>query len=260
MIKIGVIGRGVVGGAVYDALKFLGHEVSFYDPKYEGSSIKDVLNTDCVFVCVPTDSLADGSCDISIVEKTVRELNTREYAGLVAIKSTVTPGTCEKLATDCSPWLRICSVPEFLRAKSALSDFMYNHDLLVIGSHRKADFELIKKIHGNLPAHVSCVSPTEAEVIKYFNNVNHSVQIMFATIFYDVCNKLGADYESVYEAITQRDCFTPAYLKCNENIKGFGGHCLPKDTKAWAHLMKQVGLEYKMIESVLSDNEKVNNG
>ena len=258
MVRVGVIGKGVVGGAVYDALKFLGHKVSFYDPKYPDSIIKNILGTECVFISVPTDSLEDGSCDTSIVERTVKELNDHCYQGLIAIKSTVTPGTSDKLSAQ-FPDLKICSVPEFLRAKSALSDFMYNHDLLVIGSHRNEDFELVKKIHGKLPAHVSCVTPTEAEVIKYFNNVNHSVQIIFATIFYDVCKKLGANYDSVYKAITQRDCFNPAYLMCNENIKGFGGHCLPKDTAAWANFMQDLGLDYTTIESVLADNERIKN-
>lgn len=259
MIKIGVIGKGVVGTAVYEGLKHLGNKMSFFDVKVDGSKIEDVLDTDCVFVCVPTDQLPNGDCDTSIVERVVIELNNLNYAGLVAIKSTVIPGTSEKLSAA-YPNLKICSVPEFLRAKSALADFMYNHDLLVIGSHRQEDFDLIKKIHGRLPRQVSCIKPTEAEVVKYFNNVNHSVQITFANIFYEVCKKLNADYDNVYTTIIKRDCFNPAYLMCNENLRGFGGHCLPKDTSAWSHLMRTLDLNYSTIDSVLADNEKIKNG
>lgn len=258
MIKVGVIGKGVVGTAVYDGLNHLGHKMSFFDVKYEGSTINDVLDTDCVFVCVPTDQLPSGECDTSIVEKVARELNDHGYAGLVAIKSTVTPGTSEKLSKT-YPNLKVCSVPEFLRAKSALADFMYNHDLLVIGSHRQEDYDLVKKIHGRLPRQVSCISPTEAEIVKYFNNVNHSVQIIFANIFYEVCKKLDSNYDNVYTTIIKRDCFNPAYLMCNENLRGFGGHCLPKDTSAWAKLMQNLNLDYTTIQSVLSDNKKITN-
>jgi UDPglucose 6-dehydrogenase len=253
-MKIGLIGRGTVGKAVYEGLQHLGHQMSFFDPAYDGSTLADILDTECVFICVPTNQADNGDCDTSIVEKVVDELDQAGYKGLVSVKSTVVPGTSDRLAAE-HPSLRICSVPEFLRAKTALADFMYNHDLLIIGSHRDEDFELIKEIHGNLPKAVSCVKPTEAEVVKYFNNVNHSVQIIFANIAYDVCKSLGVDYNNVYNAIIKRECFNPAYLMCNDNLRGFGGHCLPKDTSAWSNLVKKLGLNYTMIDAVQEDNK-----
>lgn len=258
-MNIGIIGKGVVGTAVYDGLKHLGHSMSFFDSKYKDSKIEDVLNTDCVFVSVPTNQKDNGDCDVSIVQSVVKDLNDKNYKGIVAIKSTVVPGTTENLSYK-YPSLKLCSVPEFLRAKTALADFMHNHDLLVIGSTRKEDFELMIKIHGNLPKNIACVKPTEAELIKYFNNVNHSMQIIFANIFYDICKKMNVDYDQVYNSITKRDCFNPAYLMCNENLRGFGGHCLPKDTNALANFIDTLGLNYSTIRSVLSDNEKINNG
>lgn len=255
-MKIGLIGRGTVGKAVYEGLEYLGHQMSFVDPAYPETKLEDVLDTECVFICVPTNQSPNGDCDTSIVENVISELSRVSYRGLVGIKSTVIPGTSERLSSS-FPNLRICSVPEFLRAKSALADFMYNHDLLVIGSNREEDFEIVKKIHGHLPKNVTCVKPTEAEVIKYFNNVNHSVQIIFANIAYEVCKKLGVHYDAVYHAISKRECFNPAYLMCNENLRGFGGHCLPKDTSAWRNLVKDLGLPYEMIDAIIKDNEKI---
>lgn len=255
-MKIGIIGKGTVGKAVYEGLNHLGHQMSFFDPAYEGSTLQDVLDTDCVFISVPTNQTANGDCDTSIVENVISELSRSSYRGLVGIKSTCIPGTAERVSAS-YPYLRICSVPEFLRAKTALADFMYNHDLLVIGSNREEDFEMIKQIHGHLPKNVACVKPTEAEVIKYFNNVNHSVQIIFANIAYEVCKKLGVHYDAVYHAISKRECFNPAYLMCNDNLRGFGGHCLPKDTSAWANLIKNLGLDYTMISAIITDNEKI---
>jgi UDPglucose 6-dehydrogenase len=254
-MKIGIIGKGTVGKAVYEGLEYLGHNMCFYDPAYEGSQLSDVLDTECVFLSVPTNQAANGDCDTSIVERVVEELNQHQYAGLVAIKSTVVPGTSKRLSTQ-YPNLRICSVPEFLRAKTALADFVYNHDLLIIGSDRVEDFELIKKIHGKFPKNVACVSPTEAEVVKYFNNVHHAMSVTFANITYDVCKKLGADYKNVYDAITQRESINPHYLMSNENMRGYGGHCLPKDTSAWNNLIKNLDLPYTLIQSVIDDNQK----
>ena len=256
-MREGLLGKVTVGKAVYEGLERLGHKMSFFDPAHEGSKLSDVLDTNCIFICVPTNMATNGDCDTSIVESVISELDQAGYKGLVSIKSTVVPGTTDRLSNQ-YPRLRICSTPEFLRAKTALGDFLYNHDLLVIGSNRNEDFEMITKIHGNLPKNVACVRPVEAEVIKYFNNVNHSVQIIFANIAYDVCKKLGADYDAVYNAIIKRECFNPAYLMCNDNLRGFGGHCLPKDTSAWNNLIKNLGLDYDMIQAVINDNKVIN--
>jgi UDPglucose 6-dehydrogenase len=258
-MKVGIIGRGTVGSAVYDGLEGQGHDVSFFDPKHEGSKLADVLDTECVFLSVPTDSTPEGDCDTSIIERVVGELNAAGYKGLVAIKSTVIPGTTDRMR-DTYPNLRMANVPEFLRARTALADFVYNHDVLVIGVYNDNDYELVKKIHGFVPREVVKVLPIEAEVIKYFNNVHHSVQITFANIIYEICQKIGADYNNVYNAIIKRDCINPHYLLVNQKFRAFGGHCLPKDTKAINRLLDKLGLDFDLIQATLDDNEKVKNG
>ena len=254
-MKIGLLGRGTVGKAVYEGLEYLGHKMSFFDPAYEGSKLEDVLDTDCVFICVPTDQASNGDCDTSIVDKVVKQLAESNYSGLVSIKSTVVPGTTKRLQ-EAYPNLRMSMVPEFLRAKSALADFVYNHDLLVVGCNTKEDADLIVEIHGSFPENIARVTPTEAEVIKYFNNVHHAMSVTFANITYEVCNKLDANYMNVYKAITKRDCINPAYLMANSNMRSYGGHCLPKDTSAWNNLIKKLGLDFGLIQSVINDNEK----
>jgi len=254
-MKIGIIGRGTVGQAVYDGLEFLGHAMSFFDPAYEGSQLDHVLDTEVVFVSVPTNQLPNGDCDTSIVEQVVAELNTANYQGLVAIKSTVVPGTCDRIGAA-YPNLRICSVPEFLRAKMALTDFTENHDLLIIGSTREQDYDIVKRAHGFYPRYVACVKPVEAEIVKYFNNVHHAMNITFANVTASVCDQLGANYMTVYNAITKRDCINPDYLLSNKNARAYGGHCLPKDTAAWNNLIKKLGLNFELIQSVINDNER----
>lgn len=91
-MKIGLLGRGTVGKAVYEGLEYLGHTMSFYDPAYSESKIEHVLDTEIVFICVPTNQAENGDCDTSIVESVVQELANLNYAGLVCIKSTVIPG------------------------------------------------------------------------------------------------------------------------------------------------------------------------
>lgn len=252
-MKLAVIGKGTVGSAVFNGLEQLGHCMSFYDPAVTGSLFEHVIDSEVAFICVPTNQTANGDCDVSVVESVIEQLHKHNYLGLIAIKSTVIPGTTDRLS-NLFPTLRICNVPEFLRARLALDDFI-NQDVLVIGSTRNEDYKLITEVHGSYARAVSCVNPVEAEIIKYFNNVNHSVQIIFANIMHDICAKFGADYQNVYKAISQRNCFNPSYLDCNEQLRGFGGHCLPKDTAALANLIETLDLKYSLIQAALTDNK-----
>ena len=68
-MKIGIIGRGTVGKAVYEGLQYLGHDMCFFDPAYEGSTLQDVLDAECVFLSVPTNQAPTGDCDTSIVDR-----------------------------------------------------------------------------------------------------------------------------------------------------------------------------------------------
>jgi UDPglucose 6-dehydrogenase len=254
-MNLGVIGKGTVGSAVYTGLEQLDHNMCFFDPAVATSRFEHVLDTECVFICVPTDQAPNGDCDVTIVETVVEQLNQHSYRGLVAIKSTVIPGTTDRLSQQYKN-LKICNVPEFLRARFALEDFI-DQDVLVIGSTRGEDYELITELHGSYPRQVSCIAPVEAEIIKYFNNVNHSVQIIFANIMFEICQKFNVDYQNVYGSIIQRDCFNPAYLDCNDTMRGFGGHCLPKDTSALANLIDQLDLDYSLIRSIIKDNQQL---
>lgn len=254
-MKIGLLGKGTVGQAVYEGLEYLGHTMSFYDPAYVESKLEDVMGTELVFVCVPTNQLDNGDCDTSIVESTVNDLDFLGYKGLICVKSTVVPGTTERLKKK-FPRQRIAAVPEFLRARTALADFIHNHDLLVVGTDDEAEFDLVRRAHGFYPRYAVQVSATEAEIVKYFNNVHHAMQVTFANITYEVCEKLGSNYMNVYNAITQRECINPNYLMANKNMRGYGGHCLPKDTAAWNNLIKNLGLDFELIQSVINDNRK----
>ena len=151
-MKIGVIGNGVVGSAVSNGLRKIGNEVLIHDLILD-TKINNLLNTEIIFICVPTPGNDDGSCNTKIVEGVVKELSDLNYNGIVAIKSTVEPGTTRLFSSKFSK-LNLCFVPEFLRERSAEIDFIENHDLCVIGTKDKSTFELIKKAHGNIPKNV----------------------------------------------------------------------------------------------------------
>lgn len=259
-MKIGVIGHmGIVGGAVRHGLERLGHQVTGYDPRAPATGMQDVMPTDLVFVCVPTPSRPDGSCDTEQVERTVHELVIRNYEGVITIKSTVTPGTTERIARDSVRMPRLAFCPEFLRERAAFVDFYDHHDLCVIGVRGERaddDFALIRDAHGALPKHVARMSVTEAELAKYFSNVFNALRIVFANEFYEVARALGADYATIKAAMVKRTTIPDVYLDCNDGFRGFGGMCLPKDTAALAHLVGQLGLDMKLFQTIVDENKK----
>ena len=238
-MKIGIVGVGMVGRSVHHGLSRIGHELSVFDINLPETSLSDVISTDLTFICVPTPSNPDGTCNASIVEKVVAELSDAGYQGLAVIKSTVEPGTTDKLHTRHQN-LRLALCPEFLREKAAYTDFVEQHDVCIVGAYNEEDFELVKQAHDPLPDNYAHVTPLEAEFCKYFLNVFNALRIVYANQFYDVAKAAGADYQKIKNAITTHRVIPPVYLDCNENFRGFGGACLPKDTNAFAKYARRI--------------------
>lgn len=251
---IGIIGQGVVGSACEYGFKKLDHTVIVHDLKLN-TKITDIIDTDVCYICVPTPSTEDGSCDVSIVEDVILQLHQNNYQGIVAIKSTVKPSTTQRLIDNYVD-LKLCFVPEFLRERCAVSDFIENHDLLAVGTHSFETFNIIKECHGKYPDKIVMLSPTEAELLKYYSNVFNALRIIFANEFYEICNSLNADYNKVKDAFILRRTTTDMYLDVNKNFRGYGGVCLPKDTAAIASLVKELNLDMSLFDVIEQENKK----
>lgn len=267
-MKLGIVGCGVVGGAVALGFERLGHSVIRHDLKLN-TRLSDVLDCDIVFICVPTPPGPDGQCDTSIVESIVKDLADLNFQGIVAIKSTVKPGTTSRLLAqyggktapgvlpkkDACPFYDICFVPEFLRERSAFYDFTEGHDVLAVGTHSIRTFNLVVEAHGKYPKQHIQMEPTEAELLKYYSNTYNALRVTWANAFFEVCRKMGADYSKVKDAFIKRGTATDMYLDCNDNLRGFAGTCLSKDPKALAALAAELGVEAQIFNTIISDNE-----
>tara|TARA_R100000231_G_scaffold135501_1_gene109997 strand:+ start:41 stop:838 length:798 start_codon:yes stop_codon:yes gene_type:complete len=253
-MKIGVIGRGFVGGAITNGFENQGHEVLVHDTKLN-TKIENVLESRLLYICVPTPSSEDGSCNTDIVESVLVELSELNYDGSVCIKSTIVPGTTQKFRQQFNN-LNISFVPEFLREKTAVEDFLYNNNVLVIGSDDDETISLVKESHGVLPTHTVTMTPTEAELTKYFSNTYKAMRVTFANAFYNLCQTMGSDYDKVRDAFLFHGVGDGHYLKVNKQYGGFGGTCLPKDSKALAKLVDDLGLPMEIFRVIVSDNDK----
>ncbi len=92
--KIGIIGsQGTVGSSLKKYFQKTKSQLFFYDIKGEGS-IEEVNKADYIFICVPTPTKPNGMCDVGLVDASVGLIKGEK---VVIIKSTVIPGTTDKL-------------------------------------------------------------------------------------------------------------------------------------------------------------------
>lgn len=251
---LGIVGLGAVGTANKEGFEHLGHQIISHDIKL-GTKIEIVKETEITFVCVPTPSKENGECDTSIIESVILELNEINYKGIIAIRSTTVPGFTQSMIEKYNK-LTICFVPEFLRERCATDDFINNHKLLAIGTHDIWVYRKLVAAHGNLPQYTEYLTPSEAEVLKYFNNVYASLRVTFANVMYEICEKLDCDYTTIKNSYIKTGKATDMYLDVNSSLRGYGGMCLPKDTKALAQLMKKLDINLNLIETIDKDNSK----
>lgn len=252
-MKIGVIGVGIVGKAILSGFKELGHDIKFHDIAMN-TKLEDVLDTKLCFICVPTPSKDSGECDSSIVESVIADLKRKNYNGLMCIKSTVSPGVTKLFQKEYGK--NICFIPEFLKERSAYEDFVYNHDLCVIGTTSDEYYKLVKQAHGHYPKKFVQLTETEAEFCKYFNNIYNASLITFANSMYEVCKSMDVNYNNIKNAIVNRSHIHDYYLNCSEALRGFGGMCLPKDTKAMDYVAKKRGLDVEFFKNIIEENNK----
>lgn len=254
-MKIGIIGLGIVGSAIKTAFGQVGHLIFSYDKKDTTTSIHGLMDTDCIFVCVPTDTV-NQKCDVSQVIDVVAKISKNSYKGLVIIKSTVEPGTTQSLI-DLYPLLRVCFVPEFLRQDHAVDDLTQDHQTLIVGTWSQEDFQFVTKLHSTYSEYAKMITPTEAELTKYFVNVYNCLRIVFANNFYKVCNHFGADYNKVLaSAVTRPAVGHDHYLACDKDMQGYSGKCLPKDIAAFQSVLTQIDPNIELFKSIMKDNEK----
>ena len=255
-MNIGIVGLGIVGSANRAGFEKVGHSVRIHDTKFD-TKIDDLLDTEIIFICVPTPSTPDGRCDTIIVESVIQELSQKKYQGIIAIRSTVYPGFTSYMNQK-YPLINICFVPEFLRERCAEFDFILEHRLLAIGTADDFVYKKILEAHGDLPKNVVKLSSEEAEILKYYLNLYAATRVTFANVFFEICSKFNADYKRIKDAYVLTDRLGDMYLEVTDNLRGYGGMCLPKDTKAIAKLIEDLDLDLDFFKTIDSDNAKFN--
>ena len=146
------------------------------------------------------------------------------------------------------------SNPEFLREGSAISDFR-RPDRVVIGSVDQRAIDIMLDIYSPLRgADVPFVitNVESAELIKYASNGFLATKVSFINEVAHLCERLGADVETVARGMGLDSRIGPQFLHPGP---GFGGSCFPKDSRAVVQIALEHGLHFQIMESVMAVNQ-----
>jgi GDP-mannose 6-dehydrogenase len=229
------------------------------------SAREAVTATDVSFICVGTPPTANGHLDLSAIAKVAEEIGAalREKSGrhVIAVRSTVLPGTREKVveilarASGRTPGkdFAVVSNPEFLREGTSVRDFVHPPYTL-LGSDCDWATETMRAVYQGIDAPFITAEPKVAELMKYVCNSFHALKITFANEVGNICKKLGIDSHQLMEVFCQdtKLNLSKAYLKPGF---AYGGSCLPKDLKALRTIAHDHYLQTPVLEAIEQSNE-----
>lgn len=279
-MKIGVIGAGRLGicfallceRAGYDVLvsdiredyvnDLNAKKISTNEPEVEDllrisknfratTNNKEVIEEcDLIYTLVATPSLEDGSYDVSAVWDVVEDLKDVTKKKYFVVGCTTNPGDCDAFQKYLPRNVHVMYNPEFIAQGSIISD-LKQADMVLLGvdptleDHVVKDIKTLYKKIQTTRAIVSVMSTKSAEITKIAVNCFLTTKISYANMLGDVLHKSGCGDETtaVLRAIGTDSRIGGKYL--NYGL-GYGGPCLPRDNRAFAHFAQKVGLEYNL--------------
>ena len=260
---IGIIGQGFVGNAIYQKFKNYFNVLTYdLDESKCNSTFTDLIMCNTIFLCLPTPMNTDGSCNISILEKELSNIDltadNQEVKKTIVIKSTVSPGTTARW-NSLYESLDLVFNPEFLTEAEAVEDFN-NQSRIILGGPRPATTELRRLYSKVFPkAHIIKTDSTHAEMVKYLTNSFLATKVSFANEIYQICDKLKVDYDKVVEYATLDERLGNSHWQVpgHDGDFGFGGHCLPKDLSALIFLAMNLNTDTNVLNAVEETNDVV---
>lgn len=261
-MKIGIVGVGCVGTALQHILcSFKPLQIYVYDKFKHVGSIQSCFNTEICFLTLPTELNTDGKYNLEPLDSTLTYFSKNSYQGIVVVKSTVIPSTCEEFL-DKYPNLQIVHNPEFLSAKTAYFD-LRDQKHIVIGRTDTVLDENVDKLRNFFKryfsnAEISLCTSTESEMMKMCCNTFYASKIQIMTEFYMACRYHGIEYSSVRNLILKNQTISKMHTAVpgHDGQISFGGACFPKDIGAFVSHLKEKKVICEVLSSVLSEQRK----
>lgn len=243
-----IAGYGYVGKAFHEAFKDI-YDCEIVDPAINKNQITDFDPTHVV-CCVSTPQGDDGSC---YMENVYDVVSKTDKTVPILIKSTISIEGWRELK-ERFPEHSITFSPEFLRAKTAVQDFLdQKHIYLSKGGH-----VWIKFFKQRFPTSIYSVRKSAQELIlaKYFRNSFLATKVAFFNQIYDLADKMGLSYELIRDVISEDNRIGRSHTDITAE-RGFGGHCFPKDTMAITETAKKHNSRLTLIEEAIKYNNEI---
>jgi len=259
MEKIGIIGNGFVGNAIYQGMKEH-FDILVYDkdPRKKINTFARVSEVEIIFICVPTPMTEEGAFDLSIVKETVNMLPSNKT---LIIKSTITPRAAEMLIEK-FPNQNFVFNPEFLTERTAVKDFQ-NPSRIVLGGNDQDSVQKVEEMYRTVfPCRLIEVIKTDAKTacfIKYFSNCFFAAKVSLMNEFRQVSDAAGIDWNTALNGLLTSGWVNPMHtlVPGPDGDYGFGGKCFPKDINAFMSYCRNLGIDPKMLQAAWNKNLEV---
>ena len=245
-MKIGIAGYGFVGKAHEGVLKDY-HDLIIYDPAL--GHYGDLRHADALIVCVSTPQGSHGGCHMDNVYCIIEDNPNVP----ILIKSTISVEGWETLI-DAFLHTSITFSPEFLRAASALEDFKNNDTILLGGGNTGFWADIFVTAMGKIDIDVA--KPKELILTKYARNSFLALKVAYFNQMYDLCKKLGIDYEQVRRYTILDNRIDESHTTITEE-RGFGGHCFPKDVNALIKTAERDNVDLSILKNAVEYNRNI---
>ena len=258
-MKIGIVGYGYVGCAIGWAYKDT--DLVIRDPKIENSAGLDkFVDRDAIFICVPSPSLKDGSCDTSILELVLKELlfvSIQNPTCVFISKTTAPPSVYKKLQQE---YPNLVHSPEFLTQANSIGDYA-NATYCVLGGNYDWAVKARKVLQFRRrlvqDKHI-IVNIETAALYKYMMNSYLATKVTFMNEFKKLADMEGVNLKDLIHLALHDDRIGATHMEVPgpDGQYGWGGSCFPKDVAAIIKEASNLNVDFELMNSVNSINKQ----
>jgi UDPglucose 6-dehydrogenase len=259
MTKIAIMGTGMVGSAMQRFFQSQNMEVGVYDPPKGLADTSVLAEADVLFIAVPTPYYLDGTgFDDSFIKAAIEAIPVPGKT--IVLKSTILPGTTDRFQAE-YPQHRFLFNPEFLTETTVDQDMQKpNRQMIGYTKQSRRDAELVLGILPRAPFE-KIIPAQEAELVKYFGNAFYALKVAYANQMFDLCDAMGADYDRVKDCVKAEPWMGVHHWEIfHKGYRGYGGKCLPKDTRAIIQHAERKGIDLSLLKQAEAYNNELAKG